>query len=142
MLRSQYTTHIAAPPVAVWGVLMDVQRWPEWTPTMRRVERLDDGAFGAGSRARITLRGMPPGVWRVSQFTGGSSFTWQTETGLRISAMHTLEAEDAGTRLTLATEASGLLAVAFAPLVLWLSRRNLRREAHGLKRHCEALEPA
>ena len=49
------TRHIDAPTQPVWEVLFDVARWPEWTPTIDSVERLDDGSFGVGSRANVVV---------------------------------------------------------------------------------------
>ncbi len=43
---------IDAPPEVVWRVMTDVERWPEWTLTAERIERLDEGDFRLGSRAR------------------------------------------------------------------------------------------
>ena len=50
---------IDAPPEVVWRVLIDVERWPEWTPTTDRIERLDEGEFRLGSRARMKLKRRP-----------------------------------------------------------------------------------
>src|SRR5262245_38970121 len=36
-------------PDAVWPILVNVERWPEWTPSVTAVERLDQSAFGLGS---------------------------------------------------------------------------------------------
>jgi hypothetical protein len=136
-MHERHIIHIEAPPRDVWAVLMDVERWPDWTPTMRRVERLDAGPFGPGSRARITLRGLPPGAWRVTQLDDGRSFTWETETGVRALAGHVIEPDGAGTKLTLTASTRGLFALLLTPVTMLLTRGHVRREAEGLKRYCE-----
>ena len=141
-MREGHTLHIDAAPALVWDVLMDVERWPDWTPTMQKVERLDSGAFGMGSEARITIRRIPPSVWRVTEFDAGRSFTWETTSGMRVSGMHSIAPEGDGTRLELEASATGVLALLMTPLFLLTTRGNVRREAEGLKRHCEQLAAA
>src|SRR5690242_2704258 len=52
--RMTYRTaiDIDAPVERVWEVLMDVERWPDWSPTMTSVERLEPGMLRPGSSAR------------------------------------------------------------------------------------------
>ena len=61
----EVSVDIDATPGEVWNVLTDVGRWPEWTPTVTRVERLDLGPFQVGSTVMIRQPRLPPTVWRV-----------------------------------------------------------------------------
>ena len=137
MYHTEHSVHIDAAPAAVWAVLMDVEHWPDWTPTMSKVERIDSGPFGPASSARVKLVGFPSTLWRVTQFDDGRAFTWAAQSGPRVVATHVVEPDGTGTKLTLGIETSGALALVFAPLLRWVSPRNIRREAAGLKAYCE-----
>ena len=129
---------IQAPPERVWAVWSDVERWPDWTPTMVRIERLDAGPFVAGSRARIRQPAMPAFVWTVTRLDEGRGFTWTTHSpGVVVTAHHTIEPSQNGSRATMSIEYGGPL----GGLVAWLTRamndRYLRLEAAGLKQRSE-----
>lgn len=138
MYHTEHSVHIDASPAAVWAVLTDVEHAPDWTPTMSKVERLDSGPFGPDSSVRIKLVGFPATPWRVTQFDDGRSFTWVAQSGPRVTATHTVEPDGNGTKLTLSIDTSGAVALVFAPVLRWVSPRNIKREAAGLKAHCEA----
>jgi len=97
---------------SVWATLVDVERWPEWTRSVDSVERLDDGEFGIGSRARIRQPRIPVAVWKVTEFESGRSFTWVSEaTGIRTVGTHLIEPRGDGTAsLTLTLAQTGWLA--------------------------------
>ena len=61
-------TDIDASADLVFAVLIDVERWPEWTPTVTRVERLDGSALplAISSRIRIVQPKVPPAEWTVT----------------------------------------------------------------------------
>jgi hypothetical protein len=133
------TVEIVASPERVWAVMTDVERWPEWTASVRRAERLDAGPFGVGSRARIRQPRLPVAVWTVTALEPGRYFEWQsTGPGLRTVAGHRIEARGAGsTRVSLSLAWSGPLAPLVRLLFGSLSSRYVEMEAHGLKRRCE-----
>jgi uncharacterized membrane protein len=133
------TVTIDAPPARVFEVLCDVERWPQWTPTMTSVRRLDEGPFSVGSTARVEQPKLRPAVWQVTEKEASRHFTWTTRSpGLRMSAGHLVEAEGAGSRVALSFEMSGL----FAPLVSRLYGKLIDEyvtiESQRLKQHCEA----
>src|SRR6185369_5786539 len=101
MRRFSKTVDIAAPPERVWQVMVDVERWPEWTRSANSVRRLDRGAFTIGSRARISQPKLLPAVWTVTQLNEGRSFTWAAGgPGFRVSGTHAVESIESGTRAT------------------------------------------
>lgn len=63
------TVLINAPPGAVWAVMIDVERWPEWAESVRKITRESSGRFGIGSAARIESRGAPTSIWRVTEYS-------------------------------------------------------------------------
>jgi uncharacterized protein YndB with AHSA1/START domain len=57
-LRVEARAESAASPEAVFAVLADHERWPEWFPRVREVTVLGDQRAGVGARRRVALRGM------------------------------------------------------------------------------------
>jgi uncharacterized protein YndB with AHSA1/START domain len=129
---------INAPPEKVFRILCDVERWPEWTPTMIRVQRLDHGAFGIGAKARVLQPKLRPAVWQVTELTQNRGFTWAARTmGLTMKAGHWIEAQGAGSRGSLTLEFSGFLSGIASRLYRGLIEQYLATEARGLKRRSE-----
>ena len=50
----QIATDIAAPIERVWAATLDIERWPQWTPTVSRAKVLDPGPVAVGSKVRIS----------------------------------------------------------------------------------------
>ncbi len=124
---------IPAPADRVWAVMADVERWPEWTPTVTRLQRLDRGPFAVGSRIRIRQPKLPAAVWEVSELQKGRSFTWVSgRPGIRVTAEHGVEPTARGTRATLSVRFSGVLAPLVARLTGKLTQRYLALEAKAL----------
>jgi uncharacterized membrane protein len=123
----------------VWALTVDVERWPDVTPTMTSVERLGDEPFGVGSQARIKQPRQRPAVWTVTRFEPGRHFAWATTTlGMRLEGGHHLEGDDRRTVNTLTLEVTGPLASTLGRLLVGQFRKAIATENQGFKRTAEA----
>lgn len=133
------SVEIAATPEDVWAVLVDVERWPQWTNSMSDVKFIDPGPLAVGSRVRIKQPRLPPTVWEVTALEPVRSFTWKaTAPGVTTVADHRLAAAAADhVTVTLSIQRSGALAGLVDRLFGRLTREYVGMEAEGLKRRCE-----
>jgi uncharacterized membrane protein len=127
----------------VWAVMRDVERWPEWTPTVTSVRLLDGGPLAVGSRAVIRQPKLPTAKWQVTELDNpGKSFTWVNRApGVRVIAKHWVEDRGLASQATLSLRFEGALAGLMAVLTRGLNHRYLALEAEGLKGRSEAMVP-
>jgi uncharacterized membrane protein len=138
-MKVENTIHIDAPAATVWAVTEDVERWPDWSPSVNALTRLDTGPFRLGSSARIAQPGLPEATWTVAEFARGERFSWETRVlGMRMIGSHVLVPERDGTTSVLAVEVHGLVARLLWPLTRPAMARAIAGENLGLKRRCEA----
>ena len=78
-MEFETTTEIDAPPDAVWRTLVDIERWPTWTESMRKLSWIDGAGMSVGSRARVEQPKMPTLVWEVCELEPGTSFSWRSK---------------------------------------------------------------
>ncbi len=140
-MEQSATIDITAPVERVWAVLSDVERWPEWTDTVRWVRRLDDGPLRTGSSAKISQPKIPTVDYVVTELEPGTSFTWVSGGSAALTtARHVLEPLPGdGTRVTLSIEQTGWLASVMGRLYRGITDRYLATEAAGLKARSEDL---
>ena len=107
------TTQIDAPPMAVWAVLTDLSRYPEWNPLFREAS----GEVAVGER--ITLRTVQPSNGRLMTVKAkivaadpGAELRWASNLTGIMSGEHSfvLTPLDGGTRLAQTEIYGGLLA--------------------------------
>ena len=137
-MRNEITVQIDAPAERVWRVMADLERWPEWTPTMASVKRLDNGEFRLGSRARIRQPKLMGAVWKVSSMVPGRSFELQNSSaGLRSVAGHRIEPQTDSCKVTIWVEHTGVITPLIGYFFNDITRQYLQQEAEGLKKRCE-----
>jgi uncharacterized membrane protein len=130
---------VDASPDRVWRVLVDVERWPEWTESVSSVRPLDAGPLAVGSRVEISQPRIPTATYTVTALEPGRAFTWeQQQPGSRVSAHHECEQlPDGGTRVELRVVMSGAVGAVMGRLYRRLTERYLAIEAAGLKARAE-----
>ncbi|MEV4723006.1 SRPBCC family protein [Micromonospora humida] len=139
-MRFETATEIDADIDTVWAVQTDIERWPEWTASVRTARRGEAGPLVLGSTARLEQPRLRPTSWRVTEIDPPRCFVWESTTpGVRSRGEHRIVALPGGrVRVELALELTGPLAGPVGWLGGRLVRRYLRLEADGLRRRCEA----
>lgn len=81
---------IQAPASAAWEILTDTRRWPEWGPSLARVE-FADRYIGPGSTGRVQT---VVGLWLpflITEFIAGRHWSWKVAgipaTGHRVESL-------------------------------------------------------
>lgn len=138
-MRRSATVQIDGTAEAVWRVLVDVERWPEWTPTMREVQLLDAAELRPGAHVRISQPKLPILTWVVDEMTPERGFSWTTgPPGGRARATHYLEpVGDHATRVDLALEQTGVAGM-FGLLTARMTQHYLDLEGASLRATCES----
>lgn len=107
-MRIENTLKIEAPVERVWELTLDVESWPDHTPTMTSVERLDRSPIAVGSAVRIKQPAQRARIWTVSDLEPGRRFAWSTRTmGTTMTGTHTLVPSDSGTTQILSVDIEG-----------------------------------
>ncbi len=135
--------HIEAPVERVWALTIDVERWPELTPTVTSVERLDEGPIGLGSQARIIQPKQRPAVWTVTRFEPPSAFEWETTAmGVTMVGTHHLIPDGDGCRNVLGLEVRGRGAGLVRALVGRRIQQAIETENRGFQAAADAATAA
>jgi uncharacterized membrane protein len=132
---------IGAPAPEVWAVFTDIERWPEWTASVRDARFVRGDRIAVGARVRIKQPRLAAMTWEVTSVDPGVSWTWVARSpGVRTTAAHRLEQlDDDTTRVEQTIEHRGPFARVASRLTAGLTRRYLAMEGAGLRARCESM---
>jgi hypothetical protein len=136
----RYTTSIDinTPAERVYEVMIDIDRWHEWTPSISSIKRLDGTAFELGKRVMIRQPKLPPAMWTISRIDPNRRFEWVNRApGLKVTGHHSVEPTANGSRATLALSYQGIFGGLLARLTKGITLRYIAMEAAGLKARAE-----
>lgn len=138
-MRIENTIEIAAPVARVWELTLDIETWPEHSPTMTSIERLANGPLDIGSQARIKQPGQRPRVWTITALDENQRFAWSARAmGTTMTAAHVLSPSGAGTTNTLTVDIEGPLAPLIGGLIKHPILKAITTENEGFKSAAEA----
>lgn len=136
------TTFVRSTREAVWDLLSDVCRWPDWLPTVDAVTPVDPGAaYATGQSFEIRQPRLPRATWTLTEWMPGDHFTWVSRSrGVTATGGHSLrEAGDGSVEVTLTMDWTGPL----APLVRLaygrLGRRYVETEAAAVRERLDGV---
>ena len=130
---------ISAEAGAVWHVLSDVAKWPEWLPTVTKVTPLDTTSIALGTRFVVLQPKLRPAKWKVTHIETARRFVWVARSpGLRMVAEHAVTPHDAGSStVVLRFTFAGLLGGIIGKLFRSITEQYLAQEAAALKSRVE-----
>jgi uncharacterized membrane protein len=137
-MRIEDSIDITAPVARVWELTLDVESWPQHTPTMTSIERLDTGPLGVGSQARVKQPGQRAKVWTVTALEPERKFAWSTKSmRMTMTGTHALGARETGTTNKLTVEIEGPLSSLIGALLRRPIAKAIAQENRGFKTAAE-----
>ena len=118
--------------------MIDVEKWPEWTPSMSSVRRLDSGEMRVGSRVRIKQPRLAPTTMTVTHIEEEKCFTWKTTApGIEVTATHSIAKKGNRSHVTLSLFFDGIVGGIIGRATKGINERYIAYEAAGLKKRSE-----
>jgi len=137
-MRIEHSIEIAAPVERVWDLTMDVESWPNLTPTITQIKRLEQGPLAIGASARIKQPAQRERTWTVTALEPKKRFSWSTKAmGMKMTGGHYLAPTTGGTSNTLTLDVEGGLAPVLGPLMRRTLLKSITTENEGFKRAAE-----
>jgi carbon monoxide dehydrogenase subunit G len=118
-MRFESIIDINAPVEKVWTLIDKLEQWPQWMPSIKKIERVSKGPLTAGSQLSVTAKvsGLTVTLlMTITEFVPERNVVMKGKVlGTNLTRFYNLEALDGQTKATVGGEVSGALA--------WLARR-------------------
>ena len=96
-----------------WALVKNVEEWPKWIPSLKKIEKVTDGPLGVGSRVLVVARSLITVnlLMTITEFVPGRSVIMEGKVlGVKMKRYYKMEPVNGRARLTAGGEVSGLLA--------------------------------
>ena len=113
-MRFESSIEINAPVRKVWALIDKLEEWPQWMPSIKKIERVSEGPFAVGSQLSVTAKvsGLTVTLlMTIREFIPERTVVMQGNTlGTNLTRFYNLEAADGKTKVTIGGDVSGVLA--------------------------------
>jgi len=113
-MKFSASAEINASPEKAWALLNNVEEWPKWIPSLKKIEKVTEGPLGVGSQVLVVARSLITVnlLMTITEFVAGRRVVMEGKV-LGVKMTRYYEMEPAGqyrTKLMAGGEGSGLLA--------------------------------
>jgi len=119
-MRFESSIEINAPAEKVWALMGKLEEWPQWTPSIKKIERVSKGPLEVGSKLAVTTKisGLTVTLlMTITEFVPERNVVLEGKAlGTKLTRFYTLEPVNGKTKLSIGGDVSGALA--------WLARRS------------------
>jgi carbon monoxide dehydrogenase subunit G len=113
-MRFESSIDINAPVEEIWALIDKLEQWPQWTPSIKKIERVSKGPLTAGSQLSVTAKvsGLTVTLlMTIIEFVPERTVVMQGKAlGTNLTRFYNLEPLDGKTKVTIGGEVSGALA--------------------------------
>ena len=139
-MRFESSIDINAPAKKVWALIDKLEEWPQWMPSIKKIERISKGPLTVGSQLAVTAKvsGLTVTLlMTITKFAPERNVVMQGKAlGTNLTRFYTLEPVNGKTKVTIGGDVSGALA--------WLACRGGQEVsaeiAQAVKKKIEGLE--
>jgi carbon monoxide dehydrogenase subunit G len=118
-MRFESSIEINASAKKVWALIDKLEEWPQWMPSIKKIERVSKGPLTVGSQLSVTAKvsGLMVTLFMtIIEFVPERTVVMQGKTlGTNLTRFYNLEPVNGKTKVTIGGDVSGALA--------WLARR-------------------
>jgi len=122
-MRFESSIEINAPAGKVWTLIDKLEEWPQWMPSIKKIERVSKGPLTVGSQLLVVAKVsglMVKLPMTIIEFVPERSVVMKGKTlGTNLTRFYNLEPVNGKTRVTIGGDVSGALA--------WLACRGGRK---------------
>jgi uncharacterized membrane protein len=113
-MRFESSIEIDAPIKKVWALIDKLEEWPQWMPSIKKIERLSKGPLAVGSRLSVTAKASGLTVallMTITEFVPERNVVLEGKVlGTKLRRFYALEPANDKTNVTIGGDVSGALA--------------------------------